>query len=120
MIETLGLTHISLSVKDLNASLAFYHKLFGVTVLFQDDRQIQVQTPGANDVIAFERRDTAGARGGVDHFGFRLKDPAHIEKALEVAKEAGADIVRTGTFAPGCPYLYIRDPDGYMIEIWYE
>ncbi len=119
-IPTRGLTHLSLGVRDPERSLAFYARLFGVRELHREEGQIQVQGPGEYDVLAFERRERAGARGGIDHFGFRLRDPADIEVALREARAAGAKIVRQGEFGPGLPYLYIEDPDGYVIEIWYE
>ncbi len=119
-IPTHGLTHLSLSVRDPEASKAFYEQLFGVRELHREPGQIQVAGPGAHDVIVFERREGAGTTGGIDHFGFRLRDPADIEVALREAKAAGAKIVRHGEFEPGSPYLYIEDPDGYTIEIWYE
>lgn len=61
-----------------------------------------------------------GKPGGVDHFGFRLTDPVDIEHAVREAESAGAKIVSSGEFAPGLPYLYLEDPDGYTIEIWLE
>jgi catechol 2,3-dioxygenase-like lactoylglutathione lyase family enzyme len=33
---------------------------------------------------------------------------------------AGGKILRRGEFAPGFPFVYVEDPDGYEIEIWYE
>ena len=35
-------------------------------------------------------------------------------------KKAGGAIVERGAFVPGEPYLFARDPDGYIVEIWYE
>ena len=29
-------------------------------------------------------------------------------------------LLRRGEFAPGQPFAYIVDPDGYTIEIWFE
>jgi hypothetical protein len=29
-------------------------------------------------------------------------------------------LLRRGEFAPGLPYAYVADPDGYEIEIWFE
>jgi hypothetical protein len=40
--------------------------------------------------------------------------------AIRDAEAVGAKILRKGEFKPGCPYLYIEDPDGYTIEIWFE
>jgi catechol 2,3-dioxygenase-like lactoylglutathione lyase family enzyme len=120
VIETHGLTHISLSVRDPEASLAFYRALFGVREYHRDENSIQALGPGPHDVIVFERRPSHGRPGGIDHFGFRLVDPAQIDEAVRQAQAAGARILRQGEFGPGLPFLYIEDPDGYTIEIWYE
>jgi catechol 2,3-dioxygenase-like lactoylglutathione lyase family enzyme len=118
---TYGLTHISLAVADLDRSLAFYRELFGVAVLFRNESQIQVSTPGSKDVIAFELDpQAAGREGGVRHFGFRLTTPEGIDAARARILELGTKIDRFGEFAPGMPYVYVRDPDGYQIEIWFE
>ena len=120
MIETHGLTHLNLEVADPDVSLRFYESLFGVKEYFRDENSIQVLGPGEKDVIAFVKSDHAGVTGGISHFGFRLKNPEQIGDAIAQAEDLGAKIVRTGEFAPGLPFLYIEDPDGYEIEIWYE
>ena len=73
MIKTHGLHHISLSVRDLEKSLAFYTQLF-----------------------------------------------ADIGEAVRQAKAFGAKILRQGEFGSDLPFVYIEDPDGYTIEIWFE
>ena len=120
MIKTHGLTHISLTVKDPDRSLKFYQQVFGVKEYYRDEDSIQVQGPGPHDVIAFERDARAGKPGGITHFGFRLTTPKDIEKAVKDVKRAGGKILRRGEFAPGFPFVYVADPDGYEIEIWYE
>jgi catechol 2,3-dioxygenase-like lactoylglutathione lyase family enzyme len=120
MIKTHGLTHINLEVSDPQKSLEFYRKLFGVREYFRDENSIQALGHGTKDVIAFVKSAKAGQGGGISHFGFRLLDPKDIDDAVTQAKQAGARILRTGEFSPGFPYLYILDPDGYEIEIWYE
>ena len=121
MIKTHGLTHIGLAVKDPDRSLKFYKDVFGVKEYYRDESSIQVQGPGPHDVIAFERNvRVAGKRGGVDHFGFRLKTLKDIEKAVNEVERAGGKSLRRGEFAPGFPFVYVADPDGYEIEIWYE
>ena len=120
MIRTHGLTHLSLSVADPERSLAFYRRLFGVREYHRDEDGIQALGPGPHDVLAFERRASHGTPGGIDHFGFRLTKPEDVHEAAREAQAAGATILRQGEFAPGLPYLFIADPDGYTIEIWYE
>ncbi len=121
MVKTHGLTHISLRVKDPDRSLKFYEQAFGVKEYYRDELSIQVQGPGPHDVIAFERNEhAAGQRGGIDHFGFRLTTARDIEKAVTEVERAGSKVLRRGEFAPGFPFVYVADPDGYEIEIWYE
>ena len=55
MIKTHGLTHISLSVRDPDRSLAFYEQVFGVKEYYRDENSIQVLGPGSHDVIAFDK-----------------------------------------------------------------
>ncbi len=60
MIKTHGLTHINLAVRDPDRSLRFYEQVFGVREYYRDQNSIQVQGPGSQDVIAFEK-DSANA-----------------------------------------------------------
>ena len=120
MIATRGLTHLNLLVADPDRSLAFYRALFGVEEYFRDEKSVQVRGPGEHDILAFVRSEEAGREGGLSHFGFRLERPEDIDAAIEAARNAGATIEDTGEFGPDSPYLYLRDPDGYLIEIWYE
>lgn len=121
MIETHGLSHVALAVRDPDRSLAFYAAVFGVREYFRDADTIQVQGPGPHDVLAFERRPAiAGERGGILHFGFRLTTPEAIDAAVAEVVRAGGTIRSQGEFVPGCPYAFVEDPDGYEIEIWFE
>lgn len=121
MIATHGLTHVSLAVRDPDRSLAFYTSVFGVEEYYRDDSSIQAKGPGINDILAFERDPKhAGKTGGIQHFGFRLVSPDDIDAAVKAVVAAGGTLLRRGEFAPGFPYAYVADPDGYEIEIWFE
>jgi catechol 2,3-dioxygenase-like lactoylglutathione lyase family enzyme len=121
MVETHGLSHISLAVRDPQRSLEFYAQVFGVREYYRDASQIQVLGPGPFDVLAFERNASAsGTVGGIAHFGFRLKRPEDIGLAIAEVERAGGKVLRKGEFSPGLPFAYVHDPDGYEIEIWFE
>jgi catechol 2,3-dioxygenase-like lactoylglutathione lyase family enzyme len=121
MVKTYGLTHLALAVHDPVRSLEFYQRVFGVQEMYRDESSIQVQTPGSQDVIAFELDSSnAGKIGGIAHFGFRLLSPQDIDAAVQEVENAGGKIIRRGEFSPGFPFAFVNDPDGYEIEIWYE
>jgi lactoylglutathione lyase len=121
MVETHGLSHISLAVRDPARSLRFYTDVFGVREYYRDEAQIQAQGPGLHDVMAFEKAETnVGVVGGISHFGFRLTRASDIDPAVIEVERAGGRLLRRGEFAPGFPFAYVTDPDGYEIEIWFE
>jgi len=120
-IETHGLTHCALAVRDPHRSAAFYAAVFGSIVVYDKPDFVQLQTPGARDVLVLERDySQAGKKGGVLHFGFRMLRPEDIDRAAEAVIAAGGQVQSKGEFCPGEPYLFFTDPDGYEVEIWYE
>jgi catechol 2,3-dioxygenase-like lactoylglutathione lyase family enzyme len=121
MVPTYGLTHINLAVRDTERALRFYDQVFGLREYGRGDGLVHTQAAGRHDILTFaEDPSTAGAVGGVTHFGFRLVDPNDIDRSITEVERAGGRLLRRGEFAPGLPYAYVADPDGYEIEIWLE
>lgn len=120
-VRTFGLTHVAIGVADIARAVRFYEQAFGMVAVYRDAAMAQLQTPGARDVLVLERADAlVGISGGIRHFGFRLVDPADIDKAAEAIAAAGGTITDKGEFVPGEPYVFFHDPDGYEVEVWYE
>jgi catechol-2,3-dioxygenase len=122
MINTEGLTHIHLIVRDLRQSASFYQRVFGMEEMFRDGPHlIFLRTPGSRDTITLNDDPGQGGRagdiGGIAHFGFRLKDEADLDRAVEEVLAAGGGLVGRGEHAPGEPFAYVTDPDGYVIEL---
>jgi catechol 2,3-dioxygenase-like lactoylglutathione lyase family enzyme len=120
-VATYGLTHIALAVSDVNRAYDFYASVFGMVAVYRDENFLQAQTPGARDVLVFERSERpARTPGAIAHFGFRLTAPEAIDHAAELVTRSGGTVVEQGEFVAGEPYLFARDPDGHLLEIWYE
>ncbi|HMI54635.1 MAG TPA: VOC family protein [Gemmatimonadaceae bacterium] len=121
MIRTFGLTHLALTVSDLERSFQFYHDVFGMLAVYREPHFLQAQTPGARDVLVLEEgTENIGKSGGIKHFGFRLTDARDIDKAADAIERAGGTIKHRGEFVPGEPYVFFADPDGYEVEVWFE
>jgi len=118
MIERRGLTHINLLVADIQRAKAFYETVFGFEVTFWDGPALVfLRPPGTNDTITLrENPEGAAVTGNIDHFGFRLKDRSHLDRAIEEVVRAGRALVERGEHEPGRPYAYVADPDGHISE----
>ena len=122
MIQTQGLTHIHLVVRDLDRSMAFYRRVFGLEERFREgDCMVFLNTPGSQDLVTLNADanevQLAGVNGGVNHFGFRLAEGSDLDAAVAEVEAAGGALVKRGEHAPGVPFAYVRDPDGYLIEL---
>src|SRR5713226_8597299 len=102
MVQTYGLTHINLAVRDLGRALRFYEQVFGLREYGRGDGLVHTQAFGRHDILTF------------------AEDPDDIDRAIAEVERAGGRLLRRGEFAPGLPYAYVADPDGYEIEIWFE
>jgi len=117
MIRTYGLTHIALPVKDVHRTALFYEKVLGTRTMYRRSGFIQVQTPGSHDILVFEEGIPSG---GSIHFGFRLVESADPDDLASIVLAAGGEVKDKGSFGPGEPYLFFYDPDGYLVEIFFE
>ena len=122
MIETEGLTHIHLVVRDLERSLRFYQGVFGMQERFRaGPKMVFLNTPGSRDTVTLNEdpaeAEHAGRSGGIAHFGFRLRRPEQLEAAIAEVEAAGGRLVERGTHGGAVPFAYVADPDGYVIEL---
>ena len=120
-IPTFGLTHLALGVADVDRAFGFYEAVFGMVATYRSDAFLQAETPGMRDVLVFEKQSgVTGASADIAHFGFRVQAPEDLNDAPAIVTAAGGTVVEQGEFVPGEPYLFARDLDGYLFEIWYE
>ncbi|MDM4764701.1 VOC family protein [Pelomonas sp. SE-A7] len=128
-IRPLGLDHIVLRVRDLDAALHFYIDLLGCTLEKRQEAIGLIQVRAGNSLIDLLPLDGKlgrvggagpGAEGrNVDHFALRIAE--YDEQALrQQLSEAGVVIgeagSRYGAEGEG-PSLYVSDPDGNVVEL---
>ena len=116
--DPLGLDHIVLRVSDQEAAQRFYIDVLGCTLDHVNARISLVQLRFGEQLIdLLPGRPSAE---GLDHFclSIRCADLGAVREALAdrgVTLE-GEVVERRGAYGPG-PSLYLRDPDGYLIEL---
>jgi catechol 2,3-dioxygenase-like lactoylglutathione lyase family enzyme len=124
-LTSIGIRHVHLLVADQARSIAFYVEVFGMEEQFRDGDIVFMGTPGGGDSLALhlavtdDERARVGRPGGFEHFGIHLPDrsSAAIDRAVELVEKAGGRLVDRGEHAPGVPYAYVADVDGYAIEL---
>jgi glyoxylase I family protein len=132
-----SLHHIAITVTNLEASIAWYERVFGIAV------QMEVPHPGgtgmilANEgwqlVFALHRHEANGresfaeTRTGLDHIGLRVPGRADLEAwqahldALGVRRSPMADQPCTQSPIEDRPFgsiLVFRDPDNIPLELF--
>ena len=125
MFQTYGLSHIQITVSDLNRSVRFYHELLGMKELRRFDHCVMMQTPGSHEIITINAKPEphleGGKMGGIAHFGFRLREAIEMDKILaEIARLGGKSMTQGGSKESGRLYAFGTDPDGYEIELFWE
>jgi len=120
--EPLGLDHVVLRVRDQDASRRFYCEVLGCTLDHMNERISLMQLRFGAQLIDLlpATVDAAPGGGGLDHvcLSIRCADLGAVRDDLlrrGVAVE-GDVVERRGAYGTG-PSLYLRDPDGYLIEL---
>ncbi len=119
--------HTNFRVKDLEASLGFYRDVlglepFGLEEYRRGERPIVSLRVTEGFVLhltpdpEFERVPT----GGYDHLALVVED-TEPDELVEHLRKGGVEVEKrfesiTGARGEG-PALYVRDPDGYRIEL---
>lgn len=115
--------HVSLRVADLDASTRFYTGFFGLPPKERTARYATFIVPALalNFVLLVNDRGTPLDTYSLYHLGLGVADRDAVVDAYHRARAAGAEIVKPPrTTWRGTPLheLWLRDPTGYLIEIY--
>jgi len=119
-VDTHGLAHVALKVRELEKARDFYREVFGMRIVWQPDRD-NVYLSSGRDNLALHRADANGhATGALDHLGFLVSRPAKVYAAAEALERRGIPILQPPRrHRDGSCSLYVRDPDGNVVQILY-
>ena len=107
--KTADIDHVSIQVADLQRSVDFYQKMFGFTVISQDQPHGIIRLGNTRTLVSLNHESPAGI---VDHFAIGIPRFTR-ESATNYLKQRGATPLND-------PYagLHIKDPDGINVQIF--
>ena len=110
------LNHVMLTVRDLDASAAFYGRWFGYGRRVPDPSRLLLLTGPAGGLLALGAGTPPdGARDAV-HLGFEAASPAEVRAARARFREEGVEEVEWQESRP--TRVQVRDPDGYRVDLY--
>ncbi|MES9924604.1 MAG: VOC family protein [Candidatus Thiodiazotropha endolucinida] len=121
--QHLGMRHVALNIRDMDASEHFYVELLGMEVEWRPDQDNLYLTSGSDNLAlhktAAENLDEAAQR--LDHIGFFLSDPDQVGAWYDYLLAAGVRMRNAPrTHRDGARSFYCFDPDGTTIQIIYH
>ncbi len=113
-LASLGIGHVGLKVDDLETSVEFYRNILGLESRARN-RGVARIASGRDNLVLHEKG--AGISGF--HFGFQVDSSSKVDewrawlrgRNIIIYEEVKEEKYRS---------IKIRDPDGYLIEIFYD
>src|SRR2546425_3101385 len=121
VFKPLGLDHVVLRVSDQARSQRFYVEMLGCTVDHVNERISLIHLRFGDHMIDLVPGSAAPpSAGGVDHVCLSI-DCDDLEGVVRELRARGVTVEgeisdRRGAYGRG-PSIYLRDPDGYKIEL---
>jgi catechol 2,3-dioxygenase-like lactoylglutathione lyase family enzyme len=123
-----GLLETSLYARDLERTAAFYRDLFGLKALVDSPRLVAFEIAERSVLLVFQagatERDVVDARGAIP--GHDGRGRLHLALSIKAQDldawrrrlaERGVEIVGEYRWPRGGTSLYMRDPDGALVEL---
>jgi glyoxylase I family protein len=123
LFTPLGIDHVVLLVRDPAASQFFYTAVLGCTVDAVNEKAQIIHLRFGAQQIDLVRGNGPGdetAKQGIDHLCLSI-DCTDLPRVADGLRARGVEVegevvTRLGAYGVG-PSLYLRDPDGYKVEL---
>jgi len=100
--------HISVQVTDLPRSIAFYQKVFGLSILNEDKPNEIVRMGTTRIIVSLHHKPPTGI---VDHFAIAI-DGFDRDSVTRALKQQGLEAQENLDYG-----FYVRDPEGIPVQI---
>ncbi len=118
VLDIAHLGHIELYSAVPEKSLSFFVDVLGMTVSGQKGDSVYLR--GWDDYERYSLVLTGSETSGLGHAAFRCRSPQALERRVAALKGSGFEIGWTENEIGHGPAFRCRDPDGHVIEIYYE
>ncbi len=100
--------HISIQVTDLPRSIAFYQKIFGLTILSEDKPNEIVRLGTTRIIVSLHHKLPTGI---MDHYAIAI-DGFNRDSVTQTLKQQGLTAEQNLDYG-----FYVRDPEGIPVQI---
>jgi catechol 2,3-dioxygenase-like lactoylglutathione lyase family enzyme len=118
--QMIGLRHAALLVRDVDGSIEFYRRVFGMEVEWRPDPDNAYLTSGSDNLAlhSLPLGRTPGEIQTLEHIGFAVRAAADVDGWADHVASLGFELeTRPQTHRDGARSFYFRDPDGIMIQV---
>lgn len=121
-METSGLNHIIMTVKDVNISRQFYGDQLGFEIKSIGDGFF-FRTGGIANLFCSSHHPIPDDRFsefriGLDHLAFAAPSEEALQSFADQIQAAGLETQGVETYHTGHRYVAFRDPDNIQLEYW--
>ena len=110
--------HVELMTPKLDESARFFIDVLGMSEAGSEPGSLYLR--GWDDYELHSLKLTASQRPGLGHVGFRARSPQALKRRVSAIERSGRGIGwHDGDRGHGPAYRF-RDPDGHLLEVYYE
>lgn len=119
-----GLNHITIRVNNIDAAEEFYGEILGFELVRKMGQSMAVYKIGEEDTMVLVEAETSYDPSSrdfrVDHFGFYVDSPEKVDEMAQYFRDNEVTVLSGPINRKRGRFVFISDPDGNMIEIFYE
>ncbi|TVR27824.1 MAG: VOC family protein [Balneolaceae bacterium] len=119
-----GINHITIRVNEIERAEEFYGKILGFELVRKMGQSMAVYKIGSEDTLVIVEAETSYDPNSrdfrVDHIGFYLDSAEKVDEMSKYLRDNEVTILSGPSNRKKGRFVFASDPDGNMIEFFYE